>query len=95
LKTVAYPDNELAFRGMNLYGIHDLGKPGYGSASKIIAVGEAPREYDTVIALKLFRIVPYIFNLLAQNIFDRMKTVDIAVGSGKNDYAEFHSDVHL
>jgi hypothetical protein len=92
LEAVANAEHETAVISESLHCLDNRREPRDGSAAKVIAIGEAPREDDGIDITKLLGIVPDVFRLVAKVLRDGIKSVVIAIAAGENDNADFHGE---
>jgi hypothetical protein len=85
LETVTNSQNETSLLDEFLEFLHKRGEFGYRPRAQIVSVGKPPRKDDAIGIFQVVLFVPEIKSLLAENVFEDMECVMIAVGTGKND----------
>src|SRR5206468_6908490 len=91
LKPVADAEDGTAGSGEIGDGRHDRREPRDRAGSQIIPVGKASWQHDHVRTLQRGFLVPDELGLLAEHMLRRVIGIVIAVRTGKDDDAEFHS----
>ncbi len=92
LEAVANAEREPPVGREFAYRVHDWAARGDRPATKIVAVGEAPRDHHQVAACgKLFLGVPDHGRLNAGNEPNRARHVALAIDAGENEDGGFHS----
>ena len=90
LEAVADAEHEPAIGGELADGLHDGRELGDGPAAEVIAVGEAAGENHGIDIAERGRVVPDELRRLPEIVGDRVKSIVIAIASGKNNDAKFH-----
>ncbi len=90
LEAVADADDRPPRRGRLLHRRHDGREAGDGSGAEIVAVGKTAGQDDRVRAVQRGLLVPDIIDLLAEDVFQDMKGVLVAIGSGETDDSPAH-----
>ena len=93
LEAVADAQDRPAGSGEVADGGHHRGKPGDRAGAQVVAVRKAARQHDDVGAVEARLLVPDELRLLPEHVLRGVIRVVIAVGSGKNDDAEFHGQL--
>ncbi len=90
LEAVADAEHEPAIGGELADSRHHGRELGDGPAAEVIAVGEAAGEDHGIDIAERGRIVPDKLRRLPEIVGDRVKSIVIAIASGKNNDAKFH-----
>ena len=90
LKAVAYAQHRSARLREPRHGAHHRRKAGDGSGAQVIAIRKAAGQQDGVKAGNVLRLMPDEFRRLVQDFVDGVKSVVIAVRSGKDDNTNLH-----
>src|SRR6266404_7141532 len=93
LKAVADPDDQPALGGKFLYRFHCRSKRCNSAGAQVITVGEATGNDDRIRPLQIFRLVPDHAARLLGDLRYHVVCVVVAVRTGKNDHAKFHSEI--
>jgi len=68
--------------------LHKGRELGYGTRAQIISVGKAPGKDDTIGVIQVMVFMPEIKSILGVDVFENMKSVMVAIGTGENNNTE-------
>src|SRR6266511_2596481 len=91
LESVADAENESAAGGVTPDRLHDRSEFRERAGAEIVAIREPAGDDDAVDAFEVGVFVPEHFRFRAEEVARDVERVVIAVGTGQNDDAEFHS----
>ena len=94
LKTIADAQHQPAALGELFDRTQDRRVAGEGAGAEVVAIGEAAGQHDGVEVVDLGGLVPDPFGGLAEHAGEDVEGVVVAIGTGKNDHAEFHGRYH-
>ena len=90
LKAVADAENQAAGGSELLDRLHNGSEVSDGAGAEVVAVGEAAGNNDGIAVFEVFGLMPQEGGRLTGNFGDSVVSVVIAIGSGKDEDAEFH-----